>query len=280
MVVRVYQPEAQRDREKDGRRHRFFTVKDIEERTADAVSDIIVRGIVRRGRVQIEKGIATVEDVVSMQREFRMAQLRARSDGQPSPEWLKALEDDNSALNEKVKQLSVQNGALESDWIGLDDERANLEDRLGSLKYEKNQCQHRAQEAEARVRQMKIQVQAVETLSQLPESLLEVVELMERLHTGKIVFTARAKKAAGDASITDMWVAWRCLWSIATVLHDFHFNQEMDSASIEREFRAKSSFELSLTEGKQTKADKGLMALRKDEWEGSEIDITPHVKWG
>lgn len=282
-MARVYQPNAQLDavREDDGRRHRYFTSTDIERRSASAVADIIVRGIVRRGRTSTGPGVATIEDVVSRQRERRIAQLRAESHGQPSSDWLHMLEDDNNVLNQKVKELSEKADQLEAEIIGIDDQNAALEKRLESLDYEKSQCQRRAQDAEEKMRLMKTQVATLQSLSELPDNLLQVVDLIERLHAGKIYFTARARKAADAASITDMWVAWKLLWAMATVLQEFHFGAtKMDSASIEREFRAKTTFEMSLTEGKQTKADNRLMALRKDEWEGSPIDITPHVKWG
>lgn len=35
-----------------------------------------------------------------------------------------------------------------------------------------------------------------------------------------------------------------------------------------------------MTEGKQTKSDKKLMKLRRIKYEGAEVDITPHVKYG
>jgi hypothetical protein len=41
-----------------------------------------------------------------------------------------------------------------------------------------------------------------------------------------------------------------------------------------------STFELALTEGKQTKKDARLMALRKITHAGEEFDITPHIKYG
>ena len=37
------------------------------------------------------------------------------------------------------------------------------------------------------------------------------------------MFTDRAKEAARKSSFDDPAEAWKCLWAIATVLHDLHF---------------------------------------------------------
>jgi hypothetical protein len=49
---------------------------------------------------------------------------------------------------------------------------------------------------------------------------------------------------------------------------------------LEGKFKAKSGYDLAMSEGKMTKDDSKLMRLRELQYNGKEIDITPHVKHG
>jgi hypothetical protein len=277
-MVRVYQPRVRLDQEDDGDRHRFFTGNDIDERTPESVQEAIVRGIVRRGRVWVGDAVASVDDVRAKQRERKFAELKAKVDGQSAAERLNFLEEYIAVLDNEAKKLKEENSQLEVQALELDDKRSGLEDQLAALNYEKNYQQERASSAEAEVRKMRTQIQAIHTLARLPASLLEAMGLIEQLHAGTIVFTERAKAAAEESGFDDVRESWACLWAIATVLPKLHFDEVLDSASIENEFRCRTGFELTLTEGKQTKKDKKLMDKRKVLWEDMEIDITPHVK--
>lgn len=221
----------------------------------------------------IGDAVASLDDVLARTRERRLAELRAKSDGQPSQEWIKLLEDDNAALNDKVKELTKH---LES----LEKEKADLGDKIAHFEYEKECHRQRVTTAETEKRQLQTQLEAIESLTRLPESLFDIVNLIERIHAGQNTFTDRAKESARESNLNDIHKAWRCLWAMATTLYDLHFGGGVISTDLEQEFKSKTGFELSLREGKQTKEDKRLMALRKDQWKGKEIDITSHVKWG
>jgi hypothetical protein len=71
--VRVYQPNV---RQGDGRRHRYFTKEDIEQLGAQNVEEMLVRGIARRSQLALGSNVATLEDVVTKQREERLSRLR------------------------------------------------------------------------------------------------------------------------------------------------------------------------------------------------------------
>ena len=74
-------------------------------------------------------------------------------------------------------------------------------------------------------------------------------------------------------------VAWEMAFGLATTLYDLVFVE--NSNRLEDAFgESSSSFELAMSEGKQTKKDAKLMALRKLVHDGEEFDISPHLKYG
>ncbi len=66
---------------------------------------------------------------------------------------------------------------------------------------------------------------------------------------------------------------------MATELHDL-LMQELPAQQVAETFKNRAKFELTWTESKETKRDNKLMAKRRLVYEGREMDITPHVKWG
>jgi hypothetical protein len=74
-------------------------------------------------------------------------------------------------------------------------------------------------------------------------------------------------------------VTWRCLRAMATDLYDLVM-QDLPARQVPETFKSRTIFELTWTESKETKRDNKLMAEWRLVYEGREIDITPHVKWG
>ncbi len=74
-------------------------------------------------------------------------------------------------------------------------------------------------------------------------------------------------------------VVWECLRAVATELYELVM-QDLSAQQIADEFRSRTPFDLTWTESKETKRDTRLVGLRKIIYEGQELDITPHVKWG
>jgi hypothetical protein len=279
-MVRLYQPHPDLADASDGSRHRYFGGDKIRESTPEKVTEMLVRGIVRRGYHVARDIVFSIDDVRTQLQFVRLAGLKSKADGQPTQEWIKALEDDNSKLDLRNRNLAEQVDRQELQILILEEDRTRLDDQIATLKYRHRELDRRVAEAEAAPRQMRTQLDTLLSMSRLPESLPEVISLIERIHQGTIVFTERSKRSARESSLNDMSVAWSCLWSMATILYELHFGESSDITTIEQEFRSRSGFDLSITEGKQTNQDKKLLALRKDTWNGKPIDITPHVKWG
>jgi len=278
-TVRVYQPLVRLNLEADARRHRFFARDRIEALSAEAVEDMIVRGLVRRSRAFSADGVISIDDVVGKRRELRLAELRETASDQSlkelvqlQGEYLTALESDKAGLTARVSELEGGRELAELELIELDE-------RLAALAYERDLYRGKASEAEVRTRILE-QRSDPRLMVTLPGSLAEVVVRIQQLWPERIVFTERARLSAKRASFTDVGTAWKCLRSMAVVLHDLIFGGEQYSGTLEQAFLERTGFELTLTETKQTKRDKKLMALREQMYRGEEIDITPHVKYG
>lgn len=282
-TVRVYQPGVRLDYDRDGDRHRFFTARYIEEHTPETITEIIVRGVARRGGSPGGGAVGSIEDVASRQRESRIAEIRfaaTQAKDQSLEDHLNALKEENDLYAEDNDDLRKRLHSLETKWECMQEVNANLETSLSATTLEKEWFQQHAAQAEAEKKNLRAQLECVSQLKELPKSLSDILPCIERLHTGRIVFTDRARKSAEDSSFKDIAKAWKCLWAMATTLHGIYFGEERPTTRIDAEFKARSGFALALTEKKLTKANKNLMALRKDVWDGEEIDITPHVKCG
>jgi hypothetical protein len=134
--------------------------------------------------------------------------------------------------------------------------------------------------AQAEAAVLRVQLSDFEQLSTLPTSVGEVIDLIAKLHPAKIVFTERARESAKSRQGSLAPVAWRCLWAIATTLHSLVFMDEPRRMDFQKPFKDATGLDLSMTEGKMTKNDKRMTATRRDTYEGRQIDITPHLKYG
>ena len=169
-------------------------------------------------------------------------------------EYISLIEADNKSLSTELERVR---SSLEKVEIVLEIERgereAEEENAAANLKHWRERC-HQAEEKAKRNRDSS---SALDNCSSLPESVLDVVELIAKAFPDRIKFTDRAYASAKDASLDNPNIAWKILWSMA-----------------------RTGFELSLTEGKTTKSDKNLIKIRKDSFKGEEINLMAHVKHG
>ncbi len=122
----------------------------------------------------------------------------------------------------------------------------------------------------------------------MPKSLPEVLKTVECLFPNRIVVASNAYATAESYSDLEasLWgrpeglaIAWQMVFGVATRLYELIFN--LGSNRLEEEFgHSFAIFDLALSEGKQTKKDAKLMALRKLHHDGKVHDMTPHVKYG
>lgn len=286
-MIRVYQPGARLDEEKDAVRHRYFTKRNIEQTSVAAVEEILVTGIARKGWASDRSIVVSLEDVGTKKRESRIAALRSTINNQSLQEQINVLnleidlfEEDNQVLNQRVISLENQRESLQAERDNLEDQKFKLDRQLAKAVFDKRALQQRFDQLDGDRTSLRFRLEGIKTLETLPESLIEVVERMEQLHAGRIAFTDRAKDSAKRSSFDDQYEAWKCLWCICTHFYDMYFDESRRSKDIAKDFKSKTGFDVALTESGSTNADKKLSSLRKDCWNGREIDITPHVKTG
>src|SRR5208337_161331 len=132
------------------------------------------------------------------------------------------------------------------------------------------------------------QVESIKKTSSLPTGLSEILKVVSALFPIRVQVMSEAFTSA-DAYAEEYggyWskqeqlaIAWEMVFGLATKFYDIVFVE--DSTRLEEAFgEAFSSFELAMSEGKQTKKDSRLMALRQRVHKGREIAISPHIKYG
>lgn len=276
-AVRIYWPNADFAVANDYRRHRFFLAEKIDELSPSEVQNMIVRAIARRARHEDYHIVSTIEDIVSKTRELRMQVLRDA--GQSTQELVQLQEEEIETLSAKVTRLELENGSLWREFENQDTEADNLREKLHVAETSADYARRECAELRDAAGVLRAKTEILDHLDHLPETLPDVLGLIGRLHSNTIVFTQSAFDSAGESDFADLDIAWRCLWFMATVLHELYFGEQR-GGDIGQSFRDQTGFELTLTESKLTKKDRKLMSSRELEYAGEILDITPHVKYG
>jgi hypothetical protein len=275
-TVRLYQPAVQFSDLRDARRHRFFTPRMIGELGESEVGLQIVRACARRAYLFTPEDVTSIDDLKVKERFERLRTLageRKEPDTELN-ELIQSVEEDNKKYRREVEDLR---GSVELQDLEI----ADRDDRIRALEHEFQSYKLATQSAHERCAALEGSREALHELRDLPETLSHALQLIGKLHGEKIIVLEDALDSAESASLEakSLPIAWRCLWGMTTVLHDLYFLPDQPT-DLEKAFQDKTGFGLALNEGKSTKKQKSLMNIRKCEYNGAEIEITPHVKWG
>lgn len=268
-MVRIYQPRVRFDDERDYRRHRFFEPERIRSIGPDGVELQIVQACCRRAYLLNPGDVASIDDVGARDRMHQLS-VRARQGVHQDKELdklIQSVQDDNA-------KFMVENDHLRQ-------EIEEKDDQLRRNRHEYDAYKQATHDTAQRCADLQKQVAAISELKQLPTSLQEALDLVGRLHAGRVVVLPEALTSAKAASLDPKYLpeAWRLLWSVADDLYDLYFDDEQGK-DMEQAYRDRTGFTLSLNEGSETKKRKRLMKLRTRVYDGRDIDITAHVKWG
>lgn len=270
-MVRVYQPNIRFEIPSDFRRHRFFPRAYILDRGTLHTEDIIIKGLARRSLTPVANIVASIEDVLSRGREARLHSLRAEVESAATQrEMIELYTQEIKKIEEKVQGLEEENRILTG-------ERDEMDDKVDRLEYESAMHKQRADFADDLDAKSRAQVDAVRNLTVFPKTLSDIVELISDIYSDRLCFTERAVKSASGYQI-EVGVAWECLRSMATVLYDLYFNQDLTVREISQAFRSKTGYEVGLFDSETTKNNTRLALLRQDTFEDEKIDISTHVK--
>jgi hypothetical protein len=282
-MVRVYQPRVRFDHEGDARRHRYFGAQDVARLGAAGVEEMLIVGIARRSGLSDVDALTTLDDVDTRQRERRLADLRATAkDAAELREFMDLYDAENRGLITKLAAAQAEAREARETTEKVRDDAGSLEHERDNLRGERDYWKDLALKADQKIKRLEDAAGRLGCLTKMPSSLPEAIGIVEALHGASVAFTDRAKnsaeKAMANRSQGDLREAWSCLWATALHLPRILFRDQ--AGNPEQAFRDATGLELAMSEGKLTQRDKGLMRLRRDSFEGREIDITPHVKSG
>jgi len=198
---------------------------------------------------------------------------------------------DNKDKSEEATMVWEENEKLTSQAANWEATAIQYESENTILKSESSSLKYRIEEADRvrhRIKDLESQIEGLMHLKTLPSSLADILKTVEKMFPNRVEIADNAIDTATKyADEHDgIWVrqeqlaiAWEMVFGFVTKLYDLIFLEE--SKNLEDDFRQSfSTFELALSEGKQTKKDARLMNLRKVDHRGEEIDITMHIKYG
>lgn len=272
--VRVYQPGLDPDKLGDSRRHRYFNPDDIATFGAPTIVDFLVRGIVRRSLLQTDASVANIEDVQARVQQEQLAALKASAPDNEA--WIKALEADNERLN---KALADSRGETQM-WSAEAERLQTVDEENRVLEYRNRTLSEETASAKKHAELFETQANVLADLKGFPDSLKEVIALVEQAFPGRLLFTSRAKSDAAKCKLRDVDAGWQCLRAMATHLYRLHFDERLPLREVAKQFQNLVPFELATTESETTKNNKKLAKQRKAVYKGQERDFSPHVKFG
>lgn len=273
--VRVYQSHIDKADPANARLHRYLSASTIAQFGEDGILRFLTNGIARNGASFRLTDFTSFTDIFTERRRHAIKKLATESKGK-TEETLVVWEE-----NEKLTSQAAEWELLASQY---ESENTNLRKENAGLKYRMEE----ADRVRYRIRDLESQVEGIKQLTTLPLSLANILTTVENLFPNRIEVADNALVSAREYSNEhdgywrrpeQLAIAWEMVFGLATKLHDLVFVDE--SKNLEDDFgRFFSTFELAMSEGKQTKKDSRLMALRQISHGGEQIDITMHIKYG
>lgn len=272
--VRAYLPYLDRNLPANARSHRYLSTTFIDDNGEDEIIHFLANGLSRNGRNFRPDDLTSFDDIFSERRKHALRQLAG--------DRTRSLEETEMVWEENEK-LSKEASTWESLAIQHESENEELQREVSGLKYRIEE----ADRVRSRISDLESQLNGLTQLATLPLNLADILDCISKLFPKRIVCTDLAKAAALRYSTEhdNYWskpdqlsTAWGMMFVLATQLYDLVFVEK--AHDLEAAFQGRSVFELAMSEGRQTKKDADLMRLRQISHNGSDFDITPHLKYG
>jgi hypothetical protein len=287
--VRVYLPMLDKADPANARLHRYLSASFIAQHGEDGILRFLTNGLARNGSTFRLTDLTTFTDIFSERRKYAIKKLATES--QKLVTESQKMVTESQVKSEEATMVWQENEKLTSDLAGWEASAIQFESENTTLKKENTSLKYRVEEAERirnRIKDLESQVEGMKHLTNLPASLPEILTTVAKLFPNRIEVSdnaiATAKEYADEhdgywGKPEQLAIAWEMVFGLATKLHELVFQD--NSNNLEADFGLSfSTFELALSEGKQTKKDARLMSLRKIAHAGQEIDITAHIKYG
>ncbi len=275
--VRVFAPHPQVG-EGDSYRHRLIHSSQIRGRGVEEVCNVLRRALVQDAR--FPENFTRLEEVRRARRHFQRERM---------------FEEEKEVAEQKALKAGLQKGEekgesraieqLDEDMQELCDDRDGWIAEAEQHYAENDQLRAERNELQARCDSYKAALEARgsganQALSELFEEMTpcaqtseDVVRLLLAVYPDQLDFTKRGWKSLKDVDRSKCELLWELLVDMATKLHPRFATKQKDPYG-----KFSSRFEAVKGEGQNTRKDPRLMAMRRDEYQGREISIEPHVK--
>jgi len=240
-------------------RHRWFDPTDADY--ADQ-REALVSNLLRNHTVAGSSKGRAVEKIKDIGRLINLSQLRkAASEGASDPEQMRifeellnSAEDERDEHKKEAEYYATEHGVLEGEFNRMKSKLIMLESKQPAGQ------------------------QRMRPLPALPSNIEECLDALEQQLSPKVVINANAKKTASEyPQCQSVNECWKMLIALHDTMHPLKFEEgRLD----EGEFKDRTGIDYAKTEGKQTKSNGRLVAMRKFDYEGQQHEMWSHLKFG
>ena len=291
-TIRVYRSGVNLANPFDASRHRYFTKDQVTRDGEGAVLDIICRGLCQ-GSPRNDGDVVDLHDIAWRESRraahdlsAKLAEMRRRAkEVQPSGDdssdvaelrrRLKKAQDDFQACEPLLDEAQESIDALEAELAQAKADSAEI----GHLRYQNDRLQAENEVQRENVESLRAVRETMERIPHLPTSLSEMLDYAESLWPERLVVLPEAKKSAREFRGKDRALdeQWQILRAAATTLWELYFGPD-GGGDIPGRFKAVTTYDLTLVESGQTRANPRLMKLRERTYDGKTISVEPHIK--
>ncbi len=251
-------------------RHRWY---DPSEESYQNESAGIVNGLLRNHGLYEAGAVQSIKDVRDLVARARLLQ-QLEKDGQrktPEIEKLLMLLENTEREREEFKQIADESRQM-ADFCASEAQAATEES--AKLAYDNRALKLRLTEADK-----SNSADYSEFCPKLPSNLHETVQLAGKVYQ-RLAFAESALRSAAEYSDCQcLGEAWEIFHYLHHDLHGLKFG-ERGCANLEKAFVEATGYELAMSESGSTNRDAKLSRMRRIEHDGSEYDISPHIKHG
>lgn len=314
--MRVFFPGVNLNDPQGGIRHRYYTQDCLEKADQKAIANDICGAITRLyRRVQGEAiDLASLDAIQArisreqLERKFRESEkARAAEKIQPidleglhtEAEFKAAIEEvqkratvqqaeDADFYNEYIKDLEKQIDRLQNNEDLLDAliQIDNLNEENRALRSTVNAKEHtiatlqaKASASAATASDMQEQANIVRSLNAFPQNTREALDLAKTAFANELAFTREAEQSAlEDGKNADASEVFNILRALAVNLWPKFFEHNKNEGNAEKEFKNETGLNLTFHESSTTNKDSRLKNQRFINYNGKQVNISPHVK--
>lgn len=194
-------------------------------------------------------------------------------------------------LRDEAEETENQEGTDEHDidyWKNLYEEEKLQNDEVLRLCFESDSKKEKAEQAlyakDVVIQDLVSKLDNASSIGRVlasmayPKRLIDVVNFMEHMFPGRLVFLDSAKQSAENYSTYKaLDIAWEMFVDIGVKLYNLKFREKNFN---EREFKQLTRFDFSMKESATTQKNAALMREREVQYKDGVYNISPHLKYG